>query len=643
MQPNDSISLNFLPLAENSFSFTVFRLEDSGQRKIELPEGVSKQSLPVTPDNVDNRRAYWVSLSEHNGFEPFECDARHNQYVTRDFLHNKLIASVRAAGLESYIFKELGIGGKRVSFTLQEYPEGVETVWMEAYYLKSVDKFGFLTDFHFKRANNATFSKRVQQLSLSLDKRGGENKNFYSDRYDRLETFVHKYFDHIFPLDTECGSIAVSRKLLLLPSKRLDKKTYIFCEEQPHDSQFMGIKQYHPLVPLERAPSIFFVYRQQDRLLSLDLYKALRGERFPRIFPGTESMFGFSLTSNNVQGISISDFKEREMRRARDTILAAGSTRVLAILIAPWDDEEVEDSQDYFRTKHIFVSSGIPSQVVRLHTLESDSRLQWSTSNIALQCFAKLGGKPWKVRPRHTKCLIIGIGQSHREVQLAGKRSIEKYCAYSVLTDSSGLFEELRVLGRAESSEAYLRQLRKSIEDIVLGHSDRFERFVIHAPYKIRADELESIQKVLEIMGTKGQKARKQFVVLKINAKNQFFGYSNTNNSLVPFESSYVSLARNEFLVWFEGLQYHNPKVVRRYSRPIHIAFHYSNTKLSMEDRLNYLQDTINLSGANWRGFNAKNLPVSIYYAQLISRFTNKFDELGLQEIQLNNLNPWFL
>ena len=97
-----------------------------------------------------------------------------------------------------------------------------------------------------------------------------------------------------------------------------------------------------------------------------------------------------------------------------------------------------------------------------------------------------------------------------------------------------------------------------------------------------------------------------------MNTDNNFFGYSQSNNSLVPFESSIISLARNEFLVWFEGLQYHNPKVNRRFSRPVYISFDYPNTGLTDDDMRDYIQDAINLSGSNWRGFNAKNMTVSI-------------------------------
>jgi Piwi domain len=640
MARSDSISLNFLPLITKSVSFTVYRKPDSHEVKASFPTTVHKYSLPVGLEDLDKRKLYWVSLTDIDGFEVFQCDKDHNQYLTREFLLKHLVASCKEAEAPISFREEFDFTGRRVSFTLNHYEEGEEIVWLQSYYLKSERQFGFLIDFHFRKKRDVPFSRRVQQLSLSLDSKGRENKNYYSDRYDKVGQFISKYFRAIFPLPHGDQPIKVSEKLIRLDASALDKKRYVFCNGQSNDSQFTGIKSCGPFSSLVSTPTIFFVYRQQDRLLSLDLYRALRGETFPNIFPGTEKMFGFSLTPQNLKGIAVSDFRIAEMERVRNIArskIADGP--VLVVLIAPWNDEDQEDSQEYFIAKHTFVSAQIPSQVVRLYTLEQDSRLKWSASNIALQSFAKLGGKPWIVQPKHGRCLIIGLGQSHRENYSDEKRQIEKYYAYSVLTDSTGLFKELRVLGCSDDSTNYLKQLRSSIQRIVEEHSESYDRFVIHVPYKIRKRELNSVRQVLDEFGGDDH----QFVVLKINSDNDFFGYSDENNSLVPFESTYISLARDEFLVWFEGLQYHNPKVARRYSRPVHIEFHYTSTTLSDNARIEYLQDTVNLSGANWRGFNAKNLPVSIYYAQLIARFTKRFDELGLPEVSVDNLNPWFL
>jgi hypothetical protein len=98
--------------------------------------------------------------------------------------------------------------------------------------------------------------------------------------------------------------------------------------------------------------------------------------------------------------------------------------------------------------------------------------------------------------------------------------------------------------------------------------------------------------------------------------------------------------------VWFEGLQYNNAAFSKRIGSPVYINFwHTNNSKLQNDNtyRKNLLQDCINLSGANWRGFKAKQLPVSIYYCQRIAEFLKKFDDYNFEQIEFENFKPWFL
>ena len=76
---------------------------------------------------------------------------------------------------------------------------------------------------------------------------------------------------------------------------------------------------------------------------------------------------------------------------------------------------------------------------------------------------------------------------------------------------------------------------------------------------------------------------------------------------------------------------------------PLHVQFIFPRRELTHGQQQAYLQDAINLSGANWRGFNAKSLPVSVYYAQLIARYLREFEEHGLPAVDVNVLTPWFL
>lgn len=641
MEDNYQISLNFLPLNIQNFSFRVYRREFQGEKRSDFSFACAKKTLPIDHNNIDLRKEYWISLEEHDEFDPFNCQADHNHYLSRDYLHNLLLERCDQILKITEFYEHKDFISQKIYFIQEKHLEGDEIISFESFFLKSASKFGFLVDFNFKKKPDIPFSKKVQQLSLSLDKYGRENKSYYVDRFNKIQEFIVSNIDKIFPLALNSEPISIEKKLLQLPAKTLSKKIYIFGNDNTHNSQFMGIKRFNPLENLEGEPKIFFIFRESDRLLSLDLYEALRGKRFPNLFPGMFKMFNINLSTVNVKGIPVSNFSLDEMIIAKNKIIDSKiDCPVIAIMIAPWNEEDKESSKEYFQAKYIFIKDKIPTQVVRVHTLEKDTRLQWSVSNIALQCFSKLGGKPWIVQAKHKNCLIIGIGQSHRQTIVNGKRTIEKYYAYSILTDSSGLFKEIKVLGKSDKKEDYLTQLKENINEIITENSNHFNNFVIHAPYKIRTYELKAIEDLIKNYSSRDDF---RFIVLKINDENSFFGFSYINNSLVPYESTYIRLSFNEYLIWFEGLQFHNPKVSRRYSRPIHIAIHYSNLELSSEERINYLQDAVNLSGANWRGFNAKNLPVSIYYTQLIARFINKFDEYGLETLELDNLNPWFL
>ena len=111
----------------------------------------------------------------------------------------------------------------------------------------------------------------------------------------------------------------------------------------------------------------------------------------------------------------------------------------------------------------------------------------------------------------------------------------------------------------------------------------------------------------------------------------------------MPYESTVIPLSRSEFLVWFEGLQYGQQTVRKMVGSPLHVKFTYPNEGLTREQQRAHLQDAINLSGANWRGFNAKSLPVSVYYAQLIARYLREFEIHGLPTVDVDTLTPWFL
>jgi hypothetical protein len=95
--------------------------------------------------------------------------------------------------------------------------------------------------------------------------------------------------------------------------------------------------------------------------------------------------------------------------------------------------------------------------------------------------------------------------------------------------------------------------------------------------------------------------------------------------------------------MWFSGLSVPDAKVPKKPERPVHLRILYPNTPLQEPALRRIFQDAINIAGTNWRGFNAKSMPISVYYAKMIADFYRHFRELNLPDVDFESVSPWFL
>lgn len=638
------ITLNFLSCNPQSFPVSVYRKEcdPSSSLKSDGDVCIKRYDLPKSmSDEQADRISYDIQFEPAETFDPFECTPLTKFQMTLEFLYRSLLKKAQAALPPQKFYHDPRSFRRYIDFVLHEDGLGSDVVWLEPYYLESKRNFGFLIGFRFKSKQDRV-SRETLKRSLSLSQEGRENTDFYVDHYSKCEAFLNQFKVQLFPLDLPNESqLDVTWPSEPLECSQLDSKTYILANDNHSKSQFNGLKSHGPLQKADDSPVLCFMYRQEDKPLAHDLFFALKGDRY-QTFPGMQRMFGISLDKNDVKGIALAGFDENDLEESVQKVKAeTGDRTILPIILFPWsrNSDDPEGEKAYYTLKHVFLRHKLPTQLVSVAKLSNSSTFKWSIGNIGLAVFGKLGGKPWKVAPQNRSCLIIGIGQSHRR---QADRRISRYFAYSVLSDSSGLYETIKVLAKNNEKDAYLSSLMSGIIDILKNHADDYDTFVIHTPFSLRRDETQYIHKALQTFAeSEGQD--KQLVAMKFNDRNKYMGFALWNNSRVPFESTFISLGRSEYLVWFEGLQYHNPTVKRRIARPMHIEFTYPIGHLEKDKEIDLLQDAINLSGANWRGFNAKSLPVSVYYARLISQYIGHFDQLGLSDIDIEDMPPWFL
>lgn len=218
---------------------------------------------------------------------------------------------------------------------------------------------------------------------------------------------------------------------------------------------------------------------------------------------------------------------------------------------------------------------------------------------------------------------------------------MEKYFAFSVMTDNSGLFQKIKVLGEGTEQESYIDALRRNLREVLEQSTRDFERIVVHTSFKLKHREMDIIENtVSEIVEENDTSCR--FAVVKVNHKSRFFGINHDVNSLVPYEATRVQLGPREYLVWFEGIYPDKKTVSKVFPGPTHLQILRISKENGVSDEV-LLQDLVNLSGANWRGFNAKSAPVSVFYCHLVADLVHDFHERNLPLPTVEDIRPWFL
>lgn len=637
------IHLNFLPVDISNLRFVMYRRECAGQEARPFPNA-SAHRLPATVNSADEWRSFWVSLDKAEGFQEFEFIPSWNADISKKLIFSSLRKAVELALKSSeYRFPEKSFINE-VSFLMNMHSEGVEELVVQPYSLKATRQIGFLVDFHFRKAADVPFTRKIQQLSLSLDKNLRRNIDYYVDRSTKIRSFIQRIWP-VFEAMKIPGSsepLRISKDFVSLPAERLRPKIYVFSGDKESRSQFTGLREFGPLQPLERSPKLLFVFREQDRQAARNLALALKGlkQRGQYNFPGFERLFKVDLEISG-DPIVLPDLSNQAMEAALKQAQAARneSSQVLPIIVLPNADDN-----GYLAQKALFSNAGMPTQVCTLQILNNEESLKWAIGNLALQIFCKAGGRPWKVRPTAERSLIIGISQSHKSKIVNQQTQIDKYFAFSVLTDSSGLFQQIQVLGDSQNHTTYLSALRANLKNILEQKSGQFNRVVIHTSFKLKYDEIDAIKETTRDVATSTDRTKCRFSVIKVNHRSRFFGINKSVNSLVPFEGTKVRLGPNEHLVWFEGIFPDKPNVTKAFPGPTHLEFlRVDDASTEPAEQRELLQDLVNLSGANWRGFNAKSAPVSVFYCHLVADLVHSFHEKGLPMPAVQDIRPWFL
>ncbi|MBL8087472.1 MAG: hypothetical protein JNM85_05285 [Chthonomonas sp.] len=515
---------------------------------------------------------------------------------------------------------------------MDTYTEGTDMFVLEPYFLKVKHQYGLIADFHFRKNPDVPFSRRIQQRSLSLDRNYRRNVDFHKDKLDRIQSYVARAETLLSDLKLSgcIEALKLDRNFVPVDGFEMSPRVYTFAGGKTGEAQYPGVRDIGPHSLPPTNPKLLFAFRAEDRQAAVRLANAISGKKSVGSFPGFEALFRTAVQVDT-KPVIISEFTATEIERVL-LRAQADDPAPLPVFILPDKDES-----RYLAIKSAFSNAGLPSQGCTVALLSSDDELKWSIANIALQMFCKMGGQPWHVKALKTDTLIVGVSQSHK---LNPEGGIERFFAFAVLTDSSGAFQKIRVLSETANHDQYIAELKSKLAEELGTAAESYRNVVLHASFRLRRDEMASIQDTVEAAAA--DQATHNFAVLKINQQTRFFAINPEANSLVPYGATGVRLGGNEFLLWFEGISRGRTTVTKAFPGPTHVQKLWESSEGALSDE-ELLQDLINLSGANWRGFNARNAPVSVYYCHLVAELVHDFQARGLPLPAVENLKPWFL
>ena len=280
-----NIQLNFLELTPREFSFTVFR---KPYIEAELNDQVRKYRLPQTLGNQEFND-YCVSFETREGFESFVCQDSTNKDLTLKIIHYNLTTAIHLKGIEFFLGKKFY--DRHIDFTLKTHSRGKEKISLNSYYLKEENKFGFLINFFFKANEGENLDREILKLSLALGSDGRSNKNFYSDHFHKIQSFIKGTFKQIATFNIGEIEFKISENLIQMKSGSLEKKVFRFKGNQTDLNQFNGVRKFGAFQEVSQPVKYAFIFEDKYKSFANNLFFSLVGRSNPGTFSGMQQFF----------------------------------------------------------------------------------------------------------------------------------------------------------------------------------------------------------------------------------------------------------------------------------------------------------------------------------------------------------------
>lgn len=397
-------------------------------------------------------------------------------------------------------------------------------------------------------------------------------------------------------------------QILKRPRLRFNASLTYSTSHKPFD-----LKRFGPydstLFPLDKIRCKIIYLKNYEDIKDLIIEGLTRGIG---IFDGFQKWFRVNITFDTK---TISSENRDELARAAIEVSTENLEFVFVILSG-------RNPENYKICKKILLGNGIPNQIISsIGKLRNPEQRPWIISNIALSTYAKVGGTPWIVEGEVAREeLVIGVSRA----QDVTSRFI---IGFVTLFTQDGDFLLLHSQAPVVEWEEYIYGLRNLIVDAFRDYEKIRgipDAIILHFHKKPGFRELNAIEGALREVGQDIP-----YALIHLNEYSNYRLFDSSDASYVPQSGLAVRLSGRQAILLLDGRS-NGPRRGIGVPRVLEVVLD-KRSSIGIEEFPTLLQQVYNFSHVNWRGFNAKSIPMTLNYSYLISRL--------VAEIGVNNWN----
>lgn len=478
---------------------------------------------------------------------------------------------------------------------------------------------------HTHGAQKDAIVERIRQ-SVSIFN-GGENKKA---RIDTLKKYIQS---KAIPLIDGTRIEIEDAPDIQKGCGQIQKPVFVFNDNGEADWAEKGLTQSGPYTKRtfdRNDPSICVICAQHDKgRVEQFVRKLLKGISSSKYFRnGLEGKFALGTSRVEVFATatdSVEAYKnaiEAAIRNKADD----GGRWDLALVQVRQSFKKLKVTENpYYLCKSLFFLHQVPVQDFTIELLaQSDYSLGYSLNNMALACYAKMGGVPWllKSSPTLSHELVIGIGSAN----IGQERGADNQRIMGITTVFSGDGSYIvSNTSKAVVPEAYCEALTSVLGETIEKIQKRMNwqkgdtiRLIFHAQVKkFNKEEIEAVRAVID----KYWEYQIEYAFLKISEDHGLHMFDSATagvqkGKLAPQRGKTFKLSKHEMLVYLIG-QRELRQDIDGHPRGVILDIHKDSTFKDVK----YLSAQLySFASHSWRSYFPNPMPVTISYSDLIAR-----------------------